>query len=105
MVITERYLVVLFVLGAGLAVFSSAADASPSDRPVRQSAADAVGDLGTSTVPVDPIIEEPLRPLLPESRVLEPTDFTQCGSLGGFMLPGGLLLMQGMGWISHRRRD
>lgn len=52
--------------------------------------------------PHDPIVEEPLRPLLPS---LPGTDAARCGAMNGFALPGAALLAQGMGWLSRGRRD
>lgn len=61
------------------------------------------------TTPVDPVIEEPLRPLgtrIPDS--VFDRSAAECGAMNGFTLPIGVLLVSGIGWIPRgrtRRRD
>lgn len=55
-------------------------------------------------IPIDPVVEEPIRPHgtatvdgLPGPNIAE------CGAMNGFVLPIGVLLASGLGWIPRDR--
>lgn len=91
-----RRLLMLLVLIGTFALADRAGQAAPSNTTALQ---DAIAPADTGDVlalPADPIIEEPLRPLLPEGLTLPLDASRRCGSMPLFLLPIGLLLMQAM---------
>ena len=64
---------------------------------------------GAAAVPVDPVVEEPLRSLGADAmEQLGDPRVADCGTMNGFTLPLGVLLVSGLGWIPRsrsRRRD
>ena len=77
---------------------------SPADGATTTAVLYATGFIASAgeAAPDDPIVEEPLRPLLPS---FHDTDAVRCGTMNGFAVPGVALLAQGMGWLSRGRRD
>ena len=65
--------------------------------------------VGAATIPVDPVVEEPLRSLGADTlEHLGDPRVADCGTMNGFTLPVGVLLVSGLGWIPRsraRRRD
>ena len=59
---------------------------------------------GIGAPPIDPIIEEPLRPLLPSSPEELDFDTVGCGAQSEFTLPAALFLTQFVGLAANRRR-
>lgn len=86
-------LIVLLAAFGGLAPPACAVE-SPALSAVLRRDVDTVGDtIDSSPGPVDPVIEEPLRPLLPEGQMLSPEP-TRCGSMTPWILSAGLLLLR-----------
>ena len=55
-------------------------------------------------IPVDPVVEEPIRPLgVATFDKLPGPNTAECGTMNGFILPIGVLLASGLGWIPRRR--
>lgn len=54
---------------------------------------------------VDPIVEEPIRPLeSPSTDISFDQGVAECGTMNGFVLPAGVLLAQGLVYVPRRRR-
>ena len=51
-------------------------------------------------LPVDPVIEEPIRPLMPAAETSATSSPAPCGNVGALTLPLSLLLLQ---MLSRRR--
>ena len=50
--------------------------------------------------PVDPVVEEPIRSLgIDEFDGLSGPDIAECGAMNAFVLPLGIILVSGLGWI------
>jgi hypothetical protein len=90
----------------GLVVFAgqaSALDEQDLPRITCQLAHQDVGAMPEPSVPVDPIIEEPIRPLYSEgvdSPANRPAD---CGPLGTLILPLSLLVVASLRFAPFRR--
>ena len=55
-------------------------------------------------IPVDPVVEEPIRPLgIAAVDRLPGPSVAECGAMNGFVLPIGVLLASGLGWIPRGR--
>lgn len=55
-------------------------------------------------IPVDPVVEEPIRSLgIAAVDRLPGPDFAECGAMNGFVLPIGVLLASSLGWIPRGR--
>ncbi len=92
---TRRLLILLVLIGT-IALADRAGQAAPSNTTVLQGTI-APADTGdVLALPADPVIEEPLRALLPEGVTLPHDASVRCGSMPLFLLPMGLLLMQAM---------
>lgn len=53
---------------------------------------------------VDPVVEEPIRPLgIAAGDGLPGPSVAECGAMNGFVLPIGVLLASGLGWIPRDR--
>ena len=95
-IMSMRRLLMLLVLIATFALADRAGEAAPLNTTALQGAI-APADAGdVLALPADPVIEEPLRPLLPEGLTLPLDASVRCGSMPLFLLPIGLLLMQAM---------
>ncbi len=58
----------------------------------------------SAEIPVDPVVEEPIRPLGTAAvDGLPGPDIAECGAMNGFVLPIGVLLASGLGWIPRGR--
>ncbi len=67
--------------------------------------ATGTGEVADSVeIPVDPVVEEPIRPLgtAAVDRLSGP-NIAECGAMNGFALPIGVLLASSLGWIPRRR--
>ncbi len=78
-----RYLLVPVFLGTALVSHGPTA-----------AAAETANRRAVATTPVDPVVQEPLRPLLPPSLEGWNLDDPGCGAPGGFMLSTAFLLTQ-----------
>ncbi len=52
----------------------------------------------------DLAIKNPVRPLGPSDGPLTPTSVTQCGNMGGAVVPMGLMMFAGLKAMTARRR-
>ncbi len=101
--IARRDLLILLTLVGSVVWNHQAILAAPIGTTVHQDASIA-GDVGdTLPVPVDPVIEEPLRPLYPAGEVLSSDGPTRCGSMGLLAPAFALLLLHTLRFCPRRR--
>lgn len=92
---THRFVILSFVLMGLYATVATAGGVAP-----------ALGAVVAqqSIVPVDPVIEEPLRPLFPSPMDPAAGDPTRCGTMGVVVLPTLILVLSGWHISPHRAR-
>ncbi len=104
MIPLRRLLALMALIGGLVAADQVAEAAPPQNTTARQDTTTALDAGDGNPIPADPVIEEPLRPLLPAGQTLPFDAPRRCGSMPLFLLPVGLLFMQAMRLSFFRRK-